>query len=201
MLRMGKLGALGVWESERNVRLDELSRKVTGDGDATSAQVGVLYVALAAEFQGYCRDLHQECIDDLLDQMSVLPYRLRAAVALTLESGRALDLHNATAATVAKDFKTLDISPWESIQLRHKDQYRGWRETLDLVNSVRNAAAHSNEEDLAGFMDDGVLAPEHWKSCLHQLSELVLALHNITAAHLTDIAFNFAGERSGAHDQ
>ncbi|MGO1635381.1 MAG: hypothetical protein ACTHY6_12665 [Corynebacterium variabile] len=197
---MGKLGALGVWTRVRRARLEDLAADIIS-GEGPTNQAGLLYVALAAEFQGYCRDLHQECVDDLLDQMSVLPYRLRATVALTLESGRALDRNNATAAAIAKDFKTLDISPWESIQRRHKDEYREWRETLDRVNIIRNAAAHSDEEGLDGFVEDGVLTPEHWLGCLRQLSDLVLALHNVTAAHLTEIAFDIAGERSGADDE
>lgn len=197
---MGKLGALGVWTTVRRARLDELASKITS-GEGTSTQSGMLYVALAAEFQGYCRDLHQECVDDLLDQMSVLPYRLRMLIGATLETGRALDRQNATVATVARDFKELGISPWESIQLRNKEKYRDWRTTLDTVISARNAIAHSDEDRVGKLVLDGVLTVDSWKKCLHALEELVLALHSATAAHLTDIAFNSVGERSDEHDQ
>lgn len=198
---MGKLGALGAWKTERTDRLDELSRKVAGDGGATPAQVGVLYVALAAEFQGYCRDLHQECIDDLLDQMAVLPSRLRAAVALILESGRVLDRQNATAVTIAREFKKLDISPWASVQLRNADRYRGWRETLDLVTSVRNATAHSKKGEFEKFVDGNALDRGRWEDRRNQLEQLVVALHEVTAAHLIGVAFNAGEDRSGSNDQ
>lgn len=57
---MGKQDAVGVWTSEREPRLARLGESI-GDGDGTDgAELGLLFTALASEFQGFSRDLHDE---------------------------------------------------------------------------------------------------------------------------------------------
>lgn len=191
---MGKLGVPGVWDIERRVRLEELVEKVAGDGGATPAQVGVLYVALAAEFQGYCRDLHQECIDDLLDQMALVPFALKNVVGVTLRNGRALDRQNATTEAVAKDFKDLGISPWEIVQRYNKDEYHVWREGLDLVNSIRDAVAHSNEMKIDQYLERDELTMAKWTTCLDCVARLAVALHGAAEARLRGMTLEHINE-------
>jgi hypothetical protein len=74
--------ALIVWQAERirrlqNVEADCLHLEAVHAMDPVRVQEHIrLYaVALSAEFQGFCRDLHSECADRLVD--SVNPVALR----------------------------------------------------------------------------------------------------------------------------
>lgn len=191
---MGDNEAVGVWKTVRYVRLRQLAEKMGTGGGATPTEVGMLYVALAAEFQGFCRDLYIECVEDFLDQMVMAPSGLSAALSMTLRNDLALNRHNASAATVAQDFRALGLSPWESVQRRYAKDYPDWRAALDSVNAVRNAVAHSNAETVEEFAVDGKLTNATWAGCLNGTDNLVVALHAATAADLRELAFHTRSE-------
>ena len=69
--------ALNIWKNSRATKLDymeNLHRQIGGTGRGrrfTTEQINHLYaVVLSGEFQGFCRDLHDECSDYWAGAMS-----------------------------------------------------------------------------------------------------------------------------------
>lgn len=135
------------WTSERIPRLDELEQvhaDLTGPEPGrrwTTSQLNRGYVvALASQFQGYCRDLHSESAALIATQT---PARVRALVEGSLTLNRHLDRGNATAGHLGADFGRFGIAFWPSVYARHASNKRR-REILDQVVVWRNSIAHES---------------------------------------------------------
>src|SRR5438034_6146449 len=97
------------WITTRGVALDEIERahrSVGGSGPGrrfATQQINQAYaVLLASQFQGFCRDLHDECIDCLV--RSVLPIGLRGPLEIEFSAYRRLDRGNASPGAIGADF-------------------------------------------------------------------------------------------------
>src|SRR5271169_1268211 len=93
--------ALQNWLAGRAAALDEIEhahRSVGGTGRGRrylTQQINQAYaVLLSSQFQGFCRDLHEECVDCLV-AMVVSPV-LKAIYQRNLVIGRRLDAGNPT---------------------------------------------------------------------------------------------------------
>src|SRR4029077_4583141 len=97
------------WRTERLAALDELQvahRSVGGTGRGrrpTTQQINHAYaVLLSSQFQGFCRDLHNECIGLLVRWITLIG--LRDAFERVLLLNRKLDTGNPNPGNIGSDF-------------------------------------------------------------------------------------------------
>src|SRR5437588_9385019 len=114
--------ALLRWSADRNDELDELEAAHTSVGGTgpgrryATQQINRAYaVLLAAHFQGFCRDLHTECVEHLL-RVIAPPAALRILVSSEFIRGRQLDRGNAQSSSLGADFGRLVLDFWDKIK-------------------------------------------------------------------------------------
>lgn len=147
--------ALARWQDERCGVLDSLEAvhehvtgKRRGRQTATEHLNLALFVRLAAEFQGFCRDLHDDAAIVVADSLAD-EYGARVPVLLSaLVRGRKLDVGNAGPGNIGNDFGNLGMSLWPDVYNRYPTRGRKWHTVLDRLNDVRNAIAHSDSAKL-----------------------------------------------------
>jgi hypothetical protein len=137
------------WRTVRAAALNEIAvaHAVVG-GPApgrryTTQQINHAYVLLlASQFQGFCRDLHSECVDHILTILAP-----SAALTVLLKSelsrGRQLDRGNAQPSSLGADFSRLNINLWDGLQ-GYDTASENWKEDLGMLNEWRNAIAHQD---------------------------------------------------------
>jgi hypothetical protein len=144
------------WRITRIAALDELEdahRSVGGTGRGrryATQQINQAYaVLLSSQFQGFCRDLHSECVDHLV--RSVTPQAFRTALRQLLTQDRRLDRGNPNPGNIGADFGRLGIQFWPEVRaLDNRNQAR--QALLERLNQWRNAIAHQDFDpaDLGG---------------------------------------------------
>jgi hypothetical protein len=102
------------WNTTRAAELDEIEAAhaaVGGSGPGrryATEQVNHAYaVLLAAQFQGFCRDLHSECAEQFVRAMTLTPVQAMVLVVFLLN--RSLDRGNATPGGIGADFNRLNV--------------------------------------------------------------------------------------------
>jgi hypothetical protein len=137
--------ALLRWRTVARAELTELlgaHRAVGGRGPgrrtATRQLNHALVVQLAAQFQAYCRDLHDLCIDSV---SAASPAPLRTVVENAFLRGRRLDRQNAHSAALGDDFGRFVQSFWSVVDASGS-RFASRRRRLDQLNAWRNAIAH-----------------------------------------------------------
>jgi hypothetical protein len=115
----------------------------TSQGSRFAAQqINQAYaVLLCSHFQGYCRDLHGECLDHVVTAVS--PAALKASLREVYLLNRKLDTGNPNAGNIGSDFGRFGLVFWgEVLQLDARNQSR--RNRLEELNRWRNAIAHQD---------------------------------------------------------
>lgn len=140
--------AFRCWQDVRARSLDEIEhahRKVGGSARGRrrrTQQLNHAYVVLlSAQFQGFCRDLHDECIDHLVQ--SIMPVGFRGASQLMLVQNRRLDSGNPNPGNLGSDFNRFGLRFWDAVDrldVRNPDR----RGELQELNVLRNAIAHND---------------------------------------------------------
>src|SRR5436305_1157914 len=112
------------WASARAAALDEIEyahRTVGGTGPGRrylTQQLNQAYaVMLSAQFQGFCRDLHAECVT-LLARANTSP-ALAAIFLRNSMHGRRLDTGNPNAGNIGADFERLGLTFWAAVDGDH----------------------------------------------------------------------------------
>jgi hypothetical protein len=149
--------ALQEWQGTRSIQLDELDvahGAVGGAGPGrryATRQLNHAYtVVLAAQFQGFCRDLHSESADmvagaigSLSPAGSVNSSAIAGIVLNALAQNRQLDRGNAHPSSLGADFKSFDLDLWGAAgKLDARTPRRSTR--LEQLNIWRNAIAHQD---------------------------------------------------------
>jgi hypothetical protein len=138
--------ALVSWFAERAAALDEIEhahRSVGGTGPGRrylTQHVNQAYaLLLSSQFQGFCRDLHEECADHLV--APVLSAGLSATYRRNLVFGRKLDTGHPNPGNVGSDFGRFGFAFWPAVDA---DSPRNLQRRLALqaLNRWRNAIAH-----------------------------------------------------------
>ena len=96
-------------------------------------------VLLAAQFQGFCRDLHSECADHFV--AGVADPDLREMLRKNLLFGRRMDRGNSNPSNLGADFRRFNFEFWALVEV-HRPQNRVRKAALDKMNEWRNAIAH-----------------------------------------------------------
>src|SRR6266498_2979243 len=137
------------WRTIRARALDEITEAHVAVGGSArgrryaTQQINHAYaVLLASQFQGFCRDLHSECIDHLLSVLAP-PASLKRLLRTDLLRGRQMDRGNAQPSSLGADFGRLDLNLWKKLALFDARSDR-WKSGLELLNEWRNAIAHQD---------------------------------------------------------
>ena len=136
------------WRTTRARALDEIAQAHAAVGGTergrryATQQINRAYaVLLASEFQGYCRDLHTECVEHFAAIVS--PVALRSVTREEFVWNRQLDRGNANSDTLGADFGRLGIEFWVEL-VRFDARCTAWKRQLDELNVWRNAIAHQD---------------------------------------------------------
>ncbi|WP_225732206.1 MULTISPECIES: hypothetical protein [unclassified Nocardia] len=170
--------ALQTWRSDRSDRLSELVAahgKVVGGRRgrqyATEQLNHALFVALAGEFQGYCRDLHDLGVFAFTDGLAPAgdPRLVNARSAYI--RNRKLSTGNASPRALGCDFKMFQMAFWPEIRAVYPPKCSDWNDFLTKLNDTRNAIAHRDEPKLASLTGPLTLSTfRRWRSTLNVIT-------------------------------
>ncbi len=136
-------------------------------------------VLLAAEFQGYCRELHTEAVRLFT---ATLPAMQRSIVADEFTFSRQLDRGNATSGSIGSDFGRLGVNWWRAVDAADADG-PDLRRALDSLNAWWNAIAHNDfvAGRLGGTIRLKLSMVRNWRRACNQLAR---AFDHVLADHL-----------------
>jgi hypothetical protein len=175
------------WNTTRGGELDEIEaahRSVGGTARGrryATEQINHAYaVLLASQLQGFCRDLHTECVHYLV--RAVTPVVLQSVLRAEFLLNRSLDRGNANPSSIGSDFNRLGVKFWLEV-------YADWlrndrrRELLDELNQWRNAIAHQDFDPniLGGSTVLHLPQVRAWRSACNRLA---LSFDNVMRRHL-----------------
>ncbi|MEB3068838.1 hypothetical protein [[Mycobacterium] vasticus] len=187
--------ALERWRSERCAALDSLEavhERVTerrrGRQYATEHLNLALFARLAAEFQGFCRDLHDDAVLMIVADLDgvagadIHRQLLRAA----LTRSRKLDRGNASPGNIGNDFGYLGMAFWSDVRQRYSTKGPRWNTILESLNVVRNAAAHSDAAKLAEMRSRHPLTLRTFRAWRRALNDAASGFEAVASAYLAD---------------
>jgi hypothetical protein len=127
--------------------LDEIERAHAAVGGRSGGrrfatqQINRAYaVLLTSQFQGFCRDLHSECVDHVMTALAPTA-AMHVIIKSELTRGRKLDSGNAQPGSLGEDFKRLGIDLWDEVyKLDTLNKARN--QMLENLNKWRNAIVH-----------------------------------------------------------
>lgn len=174
------------WNTVRVSALDEIEnahRQVGGIGRGrryATQQINHAYaVLLSSQFQGYCRDLHSECVDYLMS--SVTPPTLQPVLRAEFVLNRKLDSGNPNPGNIGADFSRLGVAFWPDVKsLSRQNEQR--LKLLNDLNEWRNAIAHQdfNPTKLGGSKNLVLATIRNWRRACMGLApafDTVMANH------------------------
>jgi len=141
------------WRGERTDTLDEIANAhaIVGGTERgrryATQQINYSYARLrSSHFQGFCRDLHSECIDHVV---ASTPISLQAFLRAEFVWNRTLDRGNPHPGGIGSDFNRLGIQFWPSVDgLDARNPRR--RQLLQELIDWRNAIAHQDFDSVGG---------------------------------------------------
>ncbi len=192
------ISALERWHTERRTALNSLVAAhaavlaQTRDRSVIDWLDLALFVGLAAEFQGYCRDLHDDAASRIARTGRSVTDLQFQVVRGALVRGRKLDTGNAQPASLGSDFQALGLRIWTKVAAEFPGRAAHWRSTLAELNSARNAIVHSTDE-LAGLIQEQPLDRNTFERWRGTLDDLANGLDRIVGAYLERLT-NAVGE-------
>jgi hypothetical protein len=183
--------SLDQWTTVRALELNEIARAHAAVGGTargrryTTQQINRAFaMLLASQFQGFCRDLHSECVDHVLGVLAP-PLPLRGLLRAEFTRGRQLDRGNAQSASLGADYSRLGIDFWDELRT-YAAAADGWRIDLDLLNEWRNAIAHQDFASLRrrGLLNLRLATVRQWRISCNRLAE---AMDTVMGRHLLTV--------------
>jgi hypothetical protein len=147
-----------------------------------------LFLRLAAEVQGYCRDLHDESIAALLTPALVPNSAVRVVLQRTLTSGRKLDSGNAGPGNLGTDWTQLGMTLWPDLNAAYPSAPKGgkdWNKRLEWLNQARNGIAHNDVAAIDSAHAAHPLTLNTFRVMRVRLTKFATALDAVTSAYLT----------------
>ena len=178
--------SLNRWTSERSVALDEIENAHSSVGGSSrgrryaTQQINHAYATLlSAQFQGFCRDLHSECVDAIVRRT---PPGLRSYILPQFLWGRSLDRGNPNPGNIGMDFGRFGIAFWARVRADHHLNERR-KQYLEELNTWRNAIAHQDFDSvkLGGTTVLHVATVRQWRS---SLGSLAISFDNVMVSYL-----------------
>lgn len=184
--------ALEKWWGDRATLLDQLFQAHTAVGGtgagrrrATEELNRALLLRVAAQFQGFAKDLHAE-VATTFGSLAAPPANptLARVISTGLQTKRELDRSNAQEESLASDFGRFGIVLWDAME-RHDKRTRVRREHLKWFNTARNALAHDDAAKLTKVTAGGYLIDLTWvRRWRRALDGLAGTMDTVMAAHL-----------------
>lgn len=141
-------------------------------------------VLLAGTFQGFCRDLHTECVSALLGSLGTAQ-PVEAVLLANAMHGRQLDARNATPSTIQVDFTRLGLPVLDRLKTKRPTNEKRLK-NLEQLNAWRNAIAH---QDFAGkSLKPAKLRLNTVTTWRRQCGILARDLDHVMFAHLKQLA-------------
>jgi hypothetical protein len=145
--------SLTKWRGARTDALNEIENAHAIVGGTArgrryaTRQINYSYAALlSSHFQGFCRDLHSECIDHIV---AATPAQLQAFLRVEFVWNRSLDKGNPHPGGIGSDFNRLGIQFWPSVSRRDARNVRRNQLLQELID-WRNAIAHQDFDPVGG---------------------------------------------------
>lgn len=142
------------WRTTRAAALDRMEAAhaaVGGSGPGrryATEQINQAYlVLLAAEFQGFCRALHSECVKAIA---AAVPVGLQTVISNSLLLSRQINRGNATPSALGSDFGRFGIEFWPELVVRDS-RVEDWQRSLGELIDWRNAIVHSDFAPIAAY--------------------------------------------------
>ena len=178
------------WRTERTRELDQIEAAhaaISGTGRGrryATQQVNQAYaVLLSSQFQGFCRDLHSECLDHFVQ--AIAPESIRQAIRAEFLLHRRLDQANPNPGNIGADFNRFGLRFWgEVIALDRRNSQR--RIHLETLNLWRNAIAHQDfdPDKLGGKRTLQLPTVRSWRKACNGLAG---AFDHVMASYLSSI--------------
>jgi hypothetical protein len=150
------------WRRERHERLDALMDAhihAAGRDQRRRWLAAVLsealFLRLAAEFQGFARDLHDQACGVFSSWVAPENPVAERVVRKQLVHGRSLERGNAHPDSIARDFGRLGFDVWLALAARDS-RTESHNRSLRLLNDARNGLAHADEAKLGQVRVEGV---------------------------------------------
>jgi hypothetical protein len=162
------------WNGERADALAEIENAHAMVGGTergrryATQQINYSYTALlSSHFQGFCRDLHSECIECLI---AIVPAQLQRLLRTEFTWNRSLDRGNPHPGAIGSDFSRLGADIWEDVYLLDARNERR-RELLQELIDWRNAIAHQDFDPVApgGIPTLHLARVRAWRSAVNAL--------------------------------
>jgi hypothetical protein len=182
------------WRTLRTKALDEIAGARAAVGGTArgrrraAQQINHAYtVLLAAQFQGFCRDLHSECIEHLLLVLAPAA-SLKALLRLEMLRGRQLDRGNAQPSSLGADFGRLDVELWKDLA-SYDPASAKWKADLDSLNEWRNAIVHQDftSPRLAGIITLPLSQVRRWRRTCGRLARTMDEMIRLHMQKLTGV--------------
>ncbi|MBY6312495.1 hypothetical protein [Rhodococcoides kroppenstedtii] len=146
-----------------------------------------MLVALAAEFQGFARDLHDECAIALVDSLTPGNDDQITVLLPALTNNRKLDTGNANPSVLGSDFLRFGMSIWDELEFTFPSRKADWNLRLETLNKVRNAVAHSNEDKLADLKREHLLTLAVFRKWRREVTRCVAGMDRVCEAYLRNL--------------
>ncbi|MEZ0073507.1 hypothetical protein [Planotetraspora sp. GP83] len=149
--------------------------------------LAMIVMRLAAEFQGFSRDLHDEAVDCFVSQVAGRTQSVQSILLERMTSGRDLGKGNAHADALDRDFARLGLALWPALEQADPNAIR-WRQELTKLNQMRNAIAHDDRSRLQALRQSGYMLTtglvETWEQTLNSLAG---TMDDVVSANLSNL--------------
>jgi hypothetical protein len=173
------------WSTDRAAELDQIDEAHKALGGTSRGrryaldQINYAYATLiSSHFQGFCRDLHSECVDHVVTAVAV---ELQVMMRTLLVTGRKLDHGNPTPGSIGSDFGRFGIQFWPAV---HQDFHRNDRRQamLEELNRWRNPIAHQDfDPAMLGSTTLHLSRVRQWRRSINQLA---VSFDNVMRDHI-----------------
>jgi hypothetical protein len=177
--------SLQKWLTERAEALDQIEgahQALGGPGPGrryAMDQLNHAYAALlSSHFQGFCRDLHTECVEQVL---AITPAHVEDVLSLQFLWGRALDKGNPNAGNIGSDFGRFRLAFWSQVEADFANNDRR-KIMLQELNDWRNAIVHQDFD--VTKLGSAALPLKKIKGWRRALNRLALSFDNVMQSRL-----------------
>lgn len=187
---MGRSQAHTAWTTTRSADIDRVfgvHHELTGRGAGRRWEaehlIGAIVARLVAEFQGYCRDLHDEAVDHVVGCLGVTDPGLLALTRAAYIRNRDLSTGNPTWNALKNDFGRLEMRFQAEMDARFTTAPALRQKLADLLYA-RNAFVHADEAKLMKCRDRKLLWLRQMRIWRAALNRLVTSIDGAVGAHL-----------------
>ncbi|MBJ7287989.1 hypothetical protein [Williamsia sp.] len=191
---MSNSGALELWRTSRADDLDRMEaihRALTGPGSGRRRQTehinGAVISRVLAEFQGFCRDLHNEAVDHVVSCSGITDPGLLALTRAAYLRGRLLDQGNPTWKVLIADFGRVELDLKKTIKTHYPERHKTWLAQLDSLTYTRNAVAHADEIKLLACRSRGDLNLRRARESRRTTGAIASGMDRVTKTHLKQL--------------